>query len=56
MTKVEIKQSGTKVTAKITPKYPLESVRKLDNLDGRQGTKNPPHAHINIWKLLRGKK
>ncbi len=57
MAKLEVKISGTKATLKVTPKYPLESVRKLDNGHGEKGTDNKPHFHINIFKLLfkRGK-
>jgi hypothetical protein len=49
MTKTTIKQgvqlniSGTKRDIKITPKYPLESVRwPLET----KGTQNPKHMHI----------
>ena len=52
MPKIEWKKSGTKTTLKVTPKYPLESVRPLDNMDGKQGSKNPPHFHINISKFF----
>ncbi len=31
---------------------PLESVRKLDNMDGKQGSKNAPHYHINLGKII----
>ena len=51
MAKIEVKQSGTKVTMKVTPKYPLESVRLLDNAHSEKGTNNKPHFHINISKL-----
>ena len=52
MPKIEWKKSGTKTTLKVTPKYPLESVRPLDNMDGKQGSKNAPHYHINIGKII----
>jgi len=49
----EIKVSGTKATLKVAPKYPLETVRKLD---AERGTKNPPHMHINIFAMLKAAK
>ena len=52
MPKIEWKKSGTKTTQKVTPKNPLETVRPLDNMDGKQGRKNPPHFHINISKFF----
>jgi len=52
----EVKKSGTKVTAKITPKFPLFSCRRLDNADGKKGADNKPHFHINLWKLFNKKK
>ena len=57
MTKIEVKTSGTKVTVKATPKYPLEAnARPLDNADGKQGSKNAPHFHINIFKIIKRSK
>ena len=53
---IKIKQSGTKVTMKVTPKYPLESVRLLDNARSEKGTNNKPHFHINLWKLFKKSK
>jgi len=49
----EIKVSGTKATLKVAPKYPLETVRKLDT---ERGTKNPPHMHLNIFAMLKAAK
>ena len=50
------KQSGTKDTLKVTPKYWLFSVRPLDNHNGAKGTQNKPHFHINLWKLFKKSK
>ena len=52
---VKIKKSGTKQTIKLTPNYPLESIRPLDNVHGERGTQNKPHAHIKLPKWLRSK-
>jgi hypothetical protein len=43
---VQVSISGTKKDLKVTPKYPLESVRILDNRNGERGTQNKPHAHV----------
>lgn len=63
MTKTTIKKgvviniSGTRADLQITPRYPLESVRVLDNTDGSKGTNNKPHAHVkpSFLKKLLGK-
>jgi hypothetical protein len=43
---VQISTSGTKQDIKVTPKYPFESIRQLDNKNGERGTQNKPHAHV----------
>jgi len=49
---VQLNVSGSHKDIKVTPKYPLETVRKLDNKEHERGTHNPPHAHIKLPKFL----
>lgn len=51
--RVSLSISGSKIDLKVTPRYPLESVRQLDT----KGTKNAPHAHVKpswLKRLIKG--